>query len=145
MSRLLRTALAFAALAATTQATAQKAPTGLSRFSHAFDRAQLDQDAKALERMTSDRLVFIDGSGKRLGKNEFIAGWMGPDTKFNPVTLIDRRVVPLGPNAGIVTAETTVTGTSGGKPFSSRIRFSDTFERIRGRWQAVHIQVTRVN
>jgi hypothetical protein len=40
----------------------------------AFDRAQLTQDARALDTMIADDLVFIDGSGKRQGKKEFIAG-----------------------------------------------------------------------
>ena len=58
--------------------------------------------------------------------------------------LEDRTFVPLGPDAGIVSGRVTLRGTSGGKPFASRIRFADTFRR-RGRvWQAVHIQVSRL-
>lgn len=37
-------------------------------FADQFDRAQLAKDRVALERMVSDDLVFIDGSGKRRGK-----------------------------------------------------------------------------
>lgn len=109
-----------------------------------FDRAQLEQDRKALESMVDDELVFIEGSGKRSGKKDFIDGWMGADVKYAPITLIDRTVTPLGNDAFSVSAETTLSGTSGGQAFSSRIRFSDTFRRRDGRWQAVHIQVTRI-
>jgi hypothetical protein len=116
----------------------------LIAFADQFDQAQLRKDREALDRMVSKRLVFIDGSGKRSGKREFIAGWTGPSERFNAVTLVDRVVVPLGPDAAIVNAETTLSGTSAGKPFSSRIRFADTFQRVGGRWQAVHIQVTRI-
>ena len=41
-------------------------------------------------------------------------------------------------------AETTLRGTSGGRQFSSRIRFSDTFRRVGKDWRAVHIHVTRM-
>ena len=110
----------------------------------AFDQAQIAQDGAALERMVSDDLVFIDGSGKRLGKKAFIAGWTAPGDHFDPIVLIDRTVTRLGANAGIVGAEVNLCGTSGGTRFCSRIRFADTFRRIGGRWHAVHIQVTRI-
>jgi ketosteroid isomerase-like protein len=116
----------------------------LIQFADAFDRAQLAKDAAALGRMTADGLIFIDGSGKRLGKRDFIAGWTDPGDRFAPVVLHDRQVIALGPNAGIVTADAVLSGVSGGKPFSSRFRFSDTFRCTGGGWQAVHIQVTRV-
>lgn len=109
-----------------------------------FDRAQLAKDAAALRRIVSDSLIFIDGSGTRTGKEEFIAGWTDPSDHFEPIKLIDRTFTPLGPDAWIVSAEVTLKGVSGGKSFSSRIRYSDTFHKIAGRWRVVHIQVTRM-
>jgi hypothetical protein len=44
----------------------------------------------------------------------------------------------------MVTARTVLTGTSDGKRFTSAFRFTDTFRRNHGHWQAVHIQVTRL-
>ena len=110
----------------------------------AFDRAQITQDRSALDRMTDAGLIFIDGSGKRLGKPEFVAGWLGAEDRFEPVTLVDRTFTPLGRDAFIASAETTLRGTSGGRQFSSRIRFSDTFRRVGEDWRAVHIHVTRM-
>ena len=117
---------------------------GILAFADAFDRAQLTQDAAALNEMVADELVFIDGSGKRQGKKEFIAGWTSPGDRFDPVVLLDRKVVPLGSGAAIVNAETTLGGASGGQRFASRIRFADTFRRVGGKWRAVHIQVTPI-
>ena len=114
------------------------------RIADAFDKAQLAQDGNALQVLVADELVFIEGSGKRSGKKEFIDGWTDSGTRYNPIVLVDRTVTPLGSDAFVVSAETTLSGTSGGKAFSSRFRFSDTFRRHGGRWQAVHIQVTRV-
>ncbi|MCW4460733.1 nuclear transport factor 2 family protein [Sphingomonas sp. BT-65] len=109
----------------------------------AFDRAQLTQDRAALERMVDDGLVFIQSSGKRAGKQVFIDGWTTPGDSYDPITLVDRVVIRLGPDAFLVSASTTLSGISGGKRFSSSFRFTDTFRRVGGEWRAVHIQVTR--
>ena len=140
-------ALAFVALCAV-QAGAAKAASpdqaSLVDFADRFDQAQIRKDGAALERMVGDDLVFITGSGKRQGKKEFIAGWTDPGETYDPITLIDRVITMLGPDAGMASAETVLSGTSGGKKFSSRFRFTDTFRRVAGKWQAVHIQVTRI-
>ena len=85
-----------------------------------------------MERMILDDLVFIDGSGKRLGKKELIAGWMGPNDKYDPAEPVDRIVTPLGRDAAVVGAEVNICGTSDGARFCSRIRFADTFVRVGG-------------
>ena len=126
------------------QPAAAPAAESLLQVADAFDRAQLAKDAAALESMVADDLVFIDGSGKRLGKQAFIAGWTAPGDTFDPIVLIDRRLVPLGPDAFLVSAETTLSGTSDGKRFAAAFRFTDTFRRVDGHWRAVHIQVTRL-
>ena len=68
----------------------------LRAFADAFDAAQIAQDRAALETMVADDLIFIDGSGQRLGKAAFIAGWTGADDDYDPVALIDRVTLPLG-------------------------------------------------
>jgi ketosteroid isomerase-like protein len=134
----------LAAVSLAQAAAAPQDPQALIAFADAFDRAQLAKDGPALERMTAEGLVFIDGSGKRQGKREFIAGWTGPDETYEPIVLVDRTITELGPDVGVVSAETTLKGTSGGKAFSSRFRFTDTFHQQGGQWRAVHIQVTRI-
>ncbi len=110
----------------------------------AFDRAQLDQDRAAMEWMVLDDLVFVDGSGRRLGKKELIDGWMGPDDKYDPALPTDRVVTPLGPDAAVVNAAVEICRTSGTARSCRRIRFADTFVRIDGQWRVAHIQVTRI-
>jgi hypothetical protein len=129
----------MAALAATTLTAAE-----MAAVSDAFDRAQLTQDSVKLDVMVDDELVFIDGAGKRQGKREFIEGWVSPADKYGPIVLIDRKMTPLSQDSFVTSAETTLTGTSSGKAFSSHFRFSDTFRRVGGTWKAVHIQVTRI-
>ena len=127
-----------------TMLAASPEPAGLLAAADAFDRAQLAQDRPAMERMILDNLVFIDGSGKRLGKQELIDGWMGPNDKYDPAPPTDRVVTPLGRDAAVVNAEVKLCGTSDGQRFCSRIRFADTFVRIGGEWRVAHIQVTRI-
>jgi ketosteroid isomerase-like protein len=145
LTRVLPLALALA-LGGVHPATAADAESGesLTAFADRFDQAQLRKDGPALERMVADDLVFITGSGQRQGKREFIAGWTAAGDRFDPITLVDRVVTPLGDNAGMVSAETVLSGTSDGIPFASRFRFTDTFSRVAGEWRAVHIQVTRI-
>ena len=123
---------------------AEKWRSDLIAFADRFDRAQLAKDRAALEDMIADDLIFIESSGTRSGKQAFIEGWTRPGDHYDPIVLIDRVVVPLGADSGIVGAETTLGGISDGVRFTSRFRFADTFKRIGGRWQAVHIQVTRL-
>jgi len=116
----------------------------LLAFADSFDRAQLTQDRVALERMVDDGLIFIQSNGRRADKKAFIDGWTTPGDSYDPVRLTDRVVVRLGADAFMVSADAALSGTSGGKRFSSSFRFTDTFRRIAGEWRAVHIQVTRI-
>lgn len=134
-------ALAFLLVAA----AAPDAPAeSLRDVADRFDRAQIGQDRATLEAMTAPELVFVGSDGERLDRAGFIAGWMDPDIRFDPIHVTDRYFIALGPDAAVVGGEVVLRGTSGSRPFASRIRFADTFRRIHGRWQAVHIQATRV-
>lgn len=136
-------ALFFASMLILTPAQARDT-ADLRAFADAFDAAQIAQDRAALERMVADDLVFIDGSGKRYGKAFFIDGWTGADDDYDPVTLSDRVILPLGEDAGLASAETILSGRSAGKPFRVRIRFTDIFRRSGDSWQATYIHVTRM-
>jgi ketosteroid isomerase-like protein len=145
MRGMIAAALAFgmAASAAAADASASEIAE-LRAFADAFDAAQIAQDRAALERMVADDLVFIDGSGKRYGKAFFIDDWTGVDDDYDPVTLKDRVILPIGADAGLASAETVVSGRSAGKHFRVRIRFTDIFRRRGDTWQATYIHVTRM-
>lgn len=141
----MRTALLAAALLLAVPVTAQNDVATLTAFADAFDAAQIAKDGATLQRMVADDLVFIDGSGKRSGKADFIAGWTGANDVYDPISLHDRIVMPLGDGAGLASAETILSGQSEGKPFRVRIRFTDIFRRsANGAWQAAYIHVTRM-
>lgn len=116
----------------------------LREIADRFDRAQIGKDRTTLEAMTADDLVLVGSDGVRQGKREFVASWIDPALRFEPIEVTDRFFVPLGPDAGIVGGDVVIRGTAGSLGFVSRIRFSDTFHRVNGQWRAVHIQATRV-
>lgn len=144
MREMMAVVLAFGMAAPAVAETPGSEVASLRAFADAFDAAQIAQDRAALERMVADDLVFIDGSGKRYGKAFFIDGWTGPDDDYDPVTLTDRVILPLGKDAGLASAETVLSGRSAGKPFRARIRFTDIFRRNGDSWQATYIHVTRM-
>jgi ketosteroid isomerase-like protein len=131
-------------LAASAPAASPSDLASIIEAADAFDRIQLAKDEAAMDRMILNDFLFIDGSGRRLGKKEFIAGWTAPGNKYDPITLIDRTVTPLGRDAAVVGAETSLCGTSDGVRFCSRMRFADTFVRVDGEWRVAHVQVTRI-
>jgi len=142
------TVIAAVALAGCAQQPAVQADvsaTTLREVGDRFDQAQIAKDGAALQTLVADDLIFIDGDGARSGKKAFIDGWIDPGVTFEPIAIQDRTVVPLGPDAGIVGGDVVLRGNAGGTPFASHIRFSDTFRRKDGKWQAIHIQVTRVS
>ena len=148
LARAVIASTALAGLAAPAPAPAETIVIGprhgdLLAIADRFDKAQLSQDRATLDRMVDDGLIFIQSNGERAGKKAFIDGWMTPGDSFDPVTLTDRVIVQLGPDAFMVSANAVLSGTSGGKRFSSSFRFTDTFRRVAGEWRAVHIQVTR--
>ena len=116
----------------------------LLQIADAFDQAQLTKNRSALDRMVADDLIFIEATGKRSDKKAFVDGWTAPGDRYDPIVLIDRIVIPLGRDAFMVSAQTTLTGSSDGSNFSSAFRFTDTFRCFEGHWRAVHIQVTRI-
>lgn len=109
-----------------------------------FDRAQIEGDRAMLDAMTADDVILVGGNGMRQNKADFIAGWTDSNVRFQPITVTDRYFMPLGPDAGVVGGDVILRGTISGRPFTTRLRFSDTFRRIDGVWRAVHIQATRV-
>ncbi|MDQ8755115.1 nuclear transport factor 2 family protein [Sphingosinicella sp. LHD-64] len=141
--KLLLAALAAVSLAAPAFAE-DVSPETLREIGDRFDQAQIGQDRAAMEAMTSEGLVFVGSDGRRQSRADFIAGWMDPNTRYEPITVEDRYFLPLGPDTGVVGGDVVVRGTSNGQPFAAHIRFADTFRRIDGTWRAVHIQATRV-
>lgn len=120
------------------------APDEFDAISRQFDDAQFRQDGAMLGHMLAADMLFIRGSGKVTGKSEFIATLTDPQTDFDAFEIANRKVVSLGDNAMVVSAEAVIHGRTGKLRFKQHIRYSDTFARIGGAWKVVHVQVTPI-
>lgn len=109
-----------------------------------FDQAQLRADRATMERYLADDFVFVRGSGKVADRAAFLQAFTTPGDTLEPFELVDRRLIPLGRDSVIASAEVTLKGMEGGQPFSEHIRFADVFLYREGRWQVVYIQVTPI-
>lgn len=118
-------------------------PADLLKASQEYDKAQLTNDGAALTRLLGDDLVLISGSGHTQSKAEFISDSTAPGFKIEPFTILEAVHKVMGATA-ILGGVVVLKGTSEGKPFAQRMRFSDFWEKRNGRWQVVYIQVTRL-
>ena len=108
----------------------------------AFDEAQVHGDRAVLEAMLAPDFLFVRGSGRVGGRQDFIAGFTDPNEKLEPFEISDRLFVRVSPDVAIVGGEAWVKGTEHGKPFAEHFRYADTFARRGERWVVVYTQVT---
>jgi ketosteroid isomerase-like protein len=142
----MKAAFLTAVLATILQGTVVRAspPINVDAASRAFDDAQYRQDKAALDRMLAADMVYIRGSGARVGRMEFLAAFSDSAVVFDPFVITDREIIQLTADVAVVTAEGTITSTEAGQRVEDHFRFSDTFRRSRGVWQVVYVQVTRL-
>lgn len=140
----MRTALALvsAALLATTAAAQAADNAEVRAAAHAFDLAQQNGDRAALERLIAPDFLFVRGSGRIGGRQDFIDGFTGPGQKLEPFRIEDPLFLRVSPDVAIVGGEAWVKGTDNGKPFAEHFRYADTLARRDGRWVVIYVQVT---
>lgn len=107
-----------------------------------FDAAQLRADRAAMDRFLAADFIFVRGSGKVAGRDEFIAAFTDPDQKLEPFQITNPIALRLGDATVLIGGDGVITGTAGGKPFVERLRYADIFQWRDGRWQVIYVQVT---
>jgi ketosteroid isomerase-like protein len=137
---LLPTLILAAPMAAVAQVPAPNAD--ILAAAKAFDDAQVHGDRAVLETMLAPDFLFVRGSGRVGGRQEFIAGFTDPTSKLEPYEIADRLFLRVSPDVAVVGGEAWVKGTERGKPFAEHFRYADTFARRDGRWVVVYTQVT---
>jgi ketosteroid isomerase-like protein len=153
---LLSLGIALPALLASCGSTTRAAPSAPARepardlvaevraAADEFDLAQVHGDRATLERYLASDFVFVRGSGKVSGRDSFLAAFTTPGDTLDPFELVDRKLIPLGRDAVIATAEVTLRGSESGERFEEHLRFADVYLFRDGRWQVVYVQVTMV-
>jgi ketosteroid isomerase-like protein len=123
-----------AARVASTAATERE----LYRIEDAWAQAVVRRDAKALGRLIAPSWVYSDESGLMDRKAGIAAFVSGTDT-VTEASNADMRANVYG-NAAVVTGILRMKGRGPKGPFDRRYRYTDTWVRMDGRWQAVASQ-----
>jgi ketosteroid isomerase-like protein len=115
----------------------------LLAMENAWNIAQKNHDARALDALVADNFVNTDWDGTVTGKGQFLADAKDTSYKFESVGNTDVSVFFYGTTA-IVAGTYHTTGTHKGKPFDSHGRFTDTWVQVNGKWQCVASATTHI-
>jgi len=100
-------------------------------------------DEATLERLEADDITTTQDDGSVTTKKDDIANLKSGDTKYTSLTEDDFHVRTYG-NAAVVTGRYATKGVTKGKEFETNGRFTDTWVKRNGRWQAVASQDTLI-
>ncbi len=115
----------------------------LLAMENAWNLAQKDHDAKALDALVADTFVNTDWDGTVSNKAQFLADAKDTAYKFESVGNTNVSVFIYGDTA-IVAGTYHTTGTHKGKPFDSHGRFTDTWVQMDGKWKCVASATTHI-
>jgi uncharacterized protein (TIGR02246 family) len=107
------------------------------------NRAIVQGDAAALERMTADDYTFITLRGELRTKSEIVKGFQSGSFKYESRQISDLRIRVYGDTA-VVTGRSTQKGRENGKDYSGDYRFTRVYIKQNGRWMSVALQTTLV-
>ncbi len=96
-------------------------------------------DREALERILADEFLGTDPAGTVTNKQEYIST-IQPNNSMRSWDFDDLNLTQSGTNS-VLTGILIVNGQQGNQRFTQRYRFTDTFIRRDGRWQAISSQV----
>src|SRR5215510_8759752 len=132
----------FAALVACAALCAQSrpAPSGdeiqIRQLERAWNEAEARHDPAAVSNLVADTLVYIDFDGSVMNKAEYIQDVT--KTAYQADHLYDEGLtVTVYDNAAVVVGIYRETGTSKGKPYVHRVRFTDTWVKQSNVWRCV--------
>ena len=137
-------ALAAVLLLAPAAASAQAWPPDLAREAHEYERAQIEGDRAALERLIADDYVLVGGDGSRTDKAAHIAEFTAPEMDLQPVVVREAVEHVWADGAALGGTVDVVVGTFAGTPFRQTLRYIDVWALRDGQWRVVYGQATRV-
>lgn len=143
MSKLPLTAvlLCFVAFAAAKEAPTN-IPAELAARVHAYDAAQVEGDAAALDDLLADDYVLVNSRGQRQTKAQLIADYTKPDFRLEPFT-VEEPVELVWSDGAVMGGVATLRGVDGGEAFEVRLRFSDIWAKRGGKWRVIYTHASR--
>jgi ketosteroid isomerase-like protein len=135
--RVLLTAAALASIGLGAAAQARDDVETLSEIEQRLARAWVSRDRATIDAILAPEWSVTDASGRVLTKHQVLAeSFDNADRRVDAMTIDDVRVRVFG-DAAVVTGRTRATGSYRGSSATVVLRFTDTFVRRDGRWQAV--------
>jgi len=110
----------------------------------AWNHAEESKDAAALDQLLAASLAYIDYDGSIMNKKEFLTSIQQESLHPAQITNEEMTAKVYG-EAAVVTGVYREKGTSKGKPYQRRGRFTDTWVRQEGTWQCVASQSTLIS
>lgn len=104
--------------------------------------AYKSRDRAILERILADDFAAVYPDNRLLRKADLIAAATGASRVIETIGWDNLRVIVFG-DLAVVTAHSTLTGTSAGKPFTASNDYADIYAKRGGRWQAISAHVVR--
>ncbi len=117
--------------------------TQLIQLERSWNQAEMGRDPVAIASLFDDTLVYVDYDGSLMNKAEYLRSVANPSAK--PDHLYDEGMkVHIYGNAGVVAGVYRETGTTKGKQYTRRARFTDTWIKQTGQWKCVASQSTLI-
>jgi ketosteroid isomerase-like protein len=110
---------------------------------NAWNQAEERKDAKALDTILDNSLVYTDYDGTMMTKADFLANVKAPSRHPEQQVTESMNAHVYGDSA-VVTGVYRVKGTENGKPYLRRGRFTDTWISRGGVWVCVASQYTLI-
>ena len=105
--------------------------------------AMAQKDVATLNTLLADDLVYTHSSARLDTKQSLIGAMESGSTVYTSVEPSDVKAQDLGDTV-VLTGSCRISVTSGGRPNSFRVRFTDVYANKGGRWQMVAWQSTRL-
>jgi ketosteroid isomerase-like protein len=100
-------------------------------------------DIASVERLLAPEFTLVSSDASVQTRAEVLAEVRNGDPKYEVFRNHSMTAHVFG-DAAIVQGITSLKGTSGGKPFATDVRFTDTLIKSRGEWRLVVSHVTRM-
>ena len=115
----------------------------IKQLERAWNQAEAHHDAAAVTAIVADTLTYIDFDGSIMNKTEYVRDVT--KTAYQADHLYDEGLnVAVYGNAAVVTGIYRETGSSKGKKYVHRVRFTDTWIKQGGVWRCVASQNTLI-
>ena len=114
------------------------------KTSHDWNKAMLNGDTVAMEKILSDDYTFVDSTGNTINKQQEIGAYKDGSLKFESITASSTRT-RLYVGGAVVSGTVSIKAKYKTDDISGEYRFVEVYEPAKGGgWQAVFSQITKV-